>query len=514
MSTLSSLALLAAAVVAIASPLSTSPDGSAARYQQPQYVAPLHHPGASAHRVINDSYIVMFKEGVQPGAFDAHFNFLQNARQLAPLNGDDGELTHVWDSHIKGYAGAFSPDVVDRIRRQPEVDYVEHDQVVHALETQKSAPWGLARISHRAKLSFSTFTRYEYDEHGGEGVNVYVIDTGVYIDHVEFEGRARWGKTIPKNDLDIDGNGHGTHCAGTIASRKYGVAKAATITAVKVLGTNGSGTMSDVVEGVVWAATDAVKAKAAAEAEVKATGKTKYKGSVANMSLGGGKSQALDDTVNRAVNAGLHFAVAAGNDNRDACDYSPASAKNAVTVGASTVSDERAYFSNHGKCVDVFAPGLNILSTWNSGPNSVNTISGTSMASPHTAGLLAYLLSIYPSTTFDPELGSLVPPAMVSSYISPSVTFAQSYAVAYEYLPAWIARVLPEPSLLGSEVDVAPIPSPLTTEQLKKALIALASPDVLTGQALPIGTPNLVIFNNATDSNGKSWFVNELLPTL
>lgn len=346
-------------------------------------------------------------------------------------------------------------------------------------------------------------------------MNVYVVDTGIYINHTEFEGRARWGKTIPKNDLDIDGNGHGTHCAGTIASGKYGVAKAATVTAVKVLGTNGSGTMSDVVAGVVWAATDAVKAKAAAEAEVKATGKTKYKGSVANMSLGGGKSQALDDTVNKAVKAGLHFAVAAGNDNRDACDYSPASAELAVTVGASTVTDERAYFSNHGKCVDVFAPGLNILSTWNSGPYSVNTISGTSMASPHTAGLLAYLLSIYPSATFDPALGDLsVPPFNSASPSTPSL-LVQSYTRAYTYLPGWLTRVLPEPTLLGGgDEQVAPIPATLTPEQLKKALIALATPDVLTGEKLPLGTPNLVIFNNATDESGRSWIVDDLFPRL
>ena len=151
---------------------------------------------------------------------------------------------------------------------------------------------------------------------GGEGVNVYVIDTGINIDHVEFEGRASWGKTIPRNDVDEDGNGHGTHCAGTIASRAYGVAKAATVTAVKVLGSNGSGSMSDVVAGVLYAVQDAMEKAVQAAAEFKATGKTKYKGSVANMSLGGGKSRALDDAVNRAVDGGLHFAVAAGNDNR------------------------------------------------------------------------------------------------------------------------------------------------------------------------------------------------------
>lgn len=138
---------------------------------------------------------------------------------------------------------------------------------------------------------------------------------------------------------------------------QYGIAKAANIIAVKVLGSNGSGSMSDVVGGVAWAATDAQRVRAAAEAEFKASGKTKYKGSVSNMSLGGGKSRALDDAVNKAVKTGMHFAVAAGNDNKDACEYSPAGAELAVTVGASTLSDERAYFSNFGKCVDVFAPG-------------------------------------------------------------------------------------------------------------------------------------------------------------
>lgn len=337
---------------------------------------------------------------------------------------------------------------------------------------------------------------------------VYVIDTGVYIDHEEFEGRARWGKTIPKNDLDIDGNGHGTHCAGTIGSRRYGVAKSANITAVKVLGTNGSGTMGDVIAGVDWAAGDAKRLAKEAAAELKATGKTKHKGSVANMSLGGSKSPGLDDIVNRAVKSGLHFAVAAGNDNRDACDYSPAAAELAVTVGASTLTDERAYFSNYGKCVDVFAPGLNILSTWNSGPNAVNTISGTSMASPHTAGLLAYLLSIYPHATFDPLVADdILPPVLDTSAKHVESVFASAYAAAYEVLPGFLTRVLPSPEIFeSSEEIVAPIPPvTMTPALLKKALIALASSDKLVGQQLPTGTPNLLIFNNATDASGRSW---------
>lgn len=167
-------------------------------------------------------------------------------------------------------------------------------------------------MSHRDKLTLGTFSVYEYDAAGGEGVDVYVIDTGINIKHVEFEGRASWGTTVPENDVDEDGNGHGTHCAGTIASAKYGVAKAAKVIAVKVLGSNGSGSMSDVVAGVSYAASEAIAKAKAAEAEKQATGKTSHKGSVANMSLGGGKSPALDRAVNNAVDAGLHFAVAAG----------------------------------------------------------------------------------------------------------------------------------------------------------------------------------------------------------
>jgi cerevisin len=245
-------------------------------------------------------------------------------------------------------------------------------------------------------LGWGTFNKYLYAAEGGEGVDVYVIDTGTNTEHVDFEGRAHWGKTIPLNDADEDGNGHGTHCSGTVGGKKYGVAKKANIYAVKVLKSNGSGTMSDVVKGVEFAAESHIKKVKAVKTD-KALAK-KFKGSTANMSLGGGKSPALDAAVNGAVDAGIHFAVAAGNDNADSCSYSPAAAEKAVTVGASTLSDERAYFSNFGKCNDIFAPGLNIQSTWIGSKYAINTISGTSMASPHIAGLLAYYLSLQPST--------------------------------------------------------------------------------------------------------------------
>ncbi|KAH7925314.1 hypothetical protein BV22DRAFT_1034208 [Leucogyrophana mollusca] len=483
-----SLVAASLASLGLATPLSTSPYNT---HNRPHFsVAPLmasEHP----HGTINNSYIVKLRDDMPESVMQNHFNFLQMAHASDSFLGgsEAGGLRHVYDGHLKGYSGEFTEGVLEQIRRMPEVDFIEKDQVVRIQDIQKGAPWGLARISHRPKLTFSTFTKYEFDGEGGEGVDVYVIDTGINTAHVEFEGRASWGKTIPE-DVDEDGNGHGSHCAGTIASRKYGVAKKANVIAVKVLGSNGSGSMSDVLSGVTWAAAAAAKKAAAAVAEFAATGRTKHKGSVANMSLGGGKSNALDIAVDRAVDNGLHFAVAAGNDNKDACNYSPAASQKAVTVGASTLGDERAYFSNFGSCVDIFAPGLNILSTYTGGPNAIATLSGTSMASPHTAGVLAYLLSIYPSATFDPVLKSEMPISQKTER-----AYAAYYELAHAALPSWIAQYLPAPQLF------APIPSgpsTITPLQLKQALVALASKDVLA--QLPPKTVNLLIYNNATSA--------------
>jgi cerevisin len=165
---------------------------------------------------------------------------------------------------------------------------------VYASELQRNAPWGLSRISRRESTTLRNFNKYEYDpETAGEGIKVYVIDTGINVKHVDFEGRAIWGKTVPKNDEDADGNGHGSHCAGTIAGKKYGVAKKALPVAVKVLASNGSGSMSDVVKGVDWATSQFLKDKE----DARKAGKP-FKGSAANMSLGGGKSPSLDNFVN------------------------------------------------------------------------------------------------------------------------------------------------------------------------------------------------------------------------
>ncbi|KAH8556393.1 serine protease 1 [Umbelopsis sp. PMI_123] len=357
-------------------------------------LAPLYI--ADDAEALADSYIVVLKDHVDSE------NAMQHCHWVRALHNENNFMSNLLDSNaahgikhafdlpkLKGYSGKFSKETLEKIRQSDDVAYIERDTVVYASELERNAPWGLARVSHREPLNLRTFSKYNYEPEGGDGVKVFVIDTGINVKHVDFGGRAEWGATIPDGDADEDGNGHGSHCAGTIAGKRYGVAKKAKPVAVKVLRSNGSGSMSDVVKGVEWATEQHLIDQDAAQKANK-----KYKGAVANMSLGGGKSRALDDAVDGAVEEGIVFAVAAGNDNRDACNYSPAASPLAITVGASTITDERAYFSNFGKCVDVFAPGLDITSIWIGSDHATNKISGTSMASPHVAGLAAYFLSL------------------------------------------------------------------------------------------------------------------------
>ncbi|PVU98660.1 hypothetical protein BB559_001367 [Furculomyces boomerangus] len=340
---------------------------------------------------IPDNYIVVFKKHVQPGleSFRNHFNTLNSFISASGASQEKNKINHIYEHGIVGYAGQFEPELIEGIRNSDDVEYVERDQIVYASDTQSGATWGLARISHREPMSLANYNKYLYDPKAGTGVTVYIVDTGINIQHVDFEGRAVWGKTIPSGDTNTDGNGHGTHVAGTVGSKTYGVAKKAKLVAVKVLRSNGSGTMSDVVSGVSYTVSDHVQRtndaiRTGSPAPI----------SVANMSLGGGNSQALTSAVTSAVASGITYVVAAGNDNRDACSYSPANTPNAITVGSTDFNDARSYFSNYGKCVDVFAPGRNILSTWIGSNTATNTISGTSMASPHVAGLAAYYLSL------------------------------------------------------------------------------------------------------------------------
>ncbi|KAF2800149.1 serine protease [Melanomma pulvis-pyrius CBS 109.77] len=277
---------------------------------------------------------------------------------------------------FNGFSGSISPSTISKLQALDAVEYIHQDAQVHSQEwqTEAGAPWGLARISNVDKGT----STYIFDSSAGEGTCSYVIDTGIEVSHPEFEGRAEWLENFTGDGQDTDGYGHGTHVAGTIGSKTYGVAKKTKLYAVKVLDSSGSGTYAGVIAGINYAANDQQTRDCP-------------KGSVANMSLGGGKSQPVNDAVAAGVAAGLFFGIAAGNSNDDAQFYSPASEPSACTVGATDSQDVRASFSNYGAIVDVFAPGVQVLSTWIGG--TTNTISGTSMATPHVVGLAAYLLA-------------------------------------------------------------------------------------------------------------------------
>ncbi|MGW2227724.1 S8 family peptidase [Streptomyces formicae] len=299
-----------------------------------------------------------------------------------------GSVHKTYKSALNGYAATgLSATEAKRLAADPAVASVEQDRVLHATATQSNAPWGLDRID-QAKLPLSG--TYTYPDSAGGGVTAYVIDTGVRITHTEISGRAVNGyDAVDGDNTAQDGNGHGTHVATTIAGKTYGVAKKAKIVAVRVLDNNGSGTTAGVVAGIDWVTNNHAAGAPA----------------VANMSLGGGASTTLDNAVKKSIADGVTYAVAAGNENTNAGNSSPARVPAAITVGATSNTDARASFSNYGSILDIFAPGVNIKAGWNTGDTATNTISGTSMATPHVAGAAAVYLAGHTSAT----------PAQVSS---------------------------------------------------------------------------------------------------
>ncbi|EPE35932.1 Subtilisin-like protein [Glarea lozoyensis ATCC 20868] len=410
-----------------------------------------------------NSYIVIFKPHVSSNNRKIYGRWIEN--QISKDESwNDGEqsstqfplesrprafgLKHAYDinGQLFGYSGQFNDILLKKIQQHPDIAWVERDSEVQIQardETvvQNDAPWGLARISRRERLHGKHGNPYLYSEEAGEGVNVYIVDTGIDINHADFESRAFIGTTIIAGEVDEDEHGHGTHCSGVFIGKKFGVAKRAEICSVKAISSNGRGKQSDMIKALEWIINTNKK-----NFENQRTRSTKvFRGSVVDISIGGPKSIALNMAIDAAIAAGIHVSVAAGNDNGDACQHSPSSSNLAITVGASTILDERAWFSNHGRCTDIFAPGFDIPGPWIGQNNSSRSTSGTSTASPHVAGLLAYFLSLQP---------------------------AQSSAYTV---------------------------TPLTPQKMKKLLIAISTKAKLAN--VPSGTPNFLIWNGEGSSN-------------
>jgi subtilisin family serine protease len=322
---------------------------------------------------VADSYIVVFEDRLSEDEVDAAADDLVYKHR--------GRKEHVYKNALKGFSANLSEKEALALAADPRVAYVEENQEVSITASQTGATWGLDRIDQRDLPLNQT---YNYNA-TGSGVKAYIIDTGILTSHTQFGGRAINGYDAVDGSLPAaDCNGHGTHVAGTVGGSTYGVAKSVTLVAVRVLDCAGSGTDAGVIAGIDWVTADHAAGAPA----------------VANMSLGGGASTSLDDAVRRSIADGVTYALASGNDNSDACLGSPSRVAEGITVNSSTSSDSRSSFSNWGTCTDIFAPGSSITSAWYTSTTATNTISGTSMATPHVAGAAALYLST--NTTASP----------------------------------------------------------------------------------------------------------------
>ncbi|EJD40234.1 peptidase 1 [Auricularia subglabra TFB-10046 SS5] len=345
----------------------------------------LHTVQTFAGPVKANSYVVTLKDGVDKDAL------------LADVPKVAAAVTHKdWDSRVlNGFAGVFNTEQLNTLRASDAVASISQDGIYTVQGEQTDAPWGLGRISSQTKISGSTGAlnyTYLYDDAGlGSGVDIYIVDTGVNINHEDFGGRASWGfsaGSLPS----VDDHGHGTHVAGIAAGTRFGVAKGANIVAVKVLSASGGGTLADVISGFNYVLTAA-----------QASGRP----SLASASLGGAANAAIDASVQALIDNGIHVVVAAGNSYGKAGNYSPARVPGAITVGAVDINDAKADFSNSGPLVDIHAPGVAITSAFIGSNTATHVYSGTSQATPHVSGLVAVYISLNGNTTPDDLIANL-----------------------------------------------------------------------------------------------------------
>ncbi|GAA3930392.1 S8 family serine peptidase [Actinoplanes auranticolor] len=386
---------------------------------------------AAAADAIAGSYIVVLK----PGSAAAS-RVTSASQSLAKRYG--GKVRANYLSAVRGFQATMTATAARRLAANPAVDYVEQDATVRMADTQSTPVWGLDRIDQPALPLSKTYTH-----RSAAGVTAYVLDTGIRTSHAEFGGRAGHGwDFIDKDATAQDCNGHGTHVAGTVGGHAYGVAKDVKLVGVRVLDCTGSGSYSAIIAGVDWVTTHAVKP------------------AVANMSIGGTLSSALNAAVTKSIASGVTYTVAAGNENKNACGYSPAATPNAITVGATESTDARASFSNFGSCLDIFAPGARITSAGYTSDTGTQTMSGTSMAAPHVAGAAALVLGADPAATPAQVLTLLTTKASVDKVTSPGTGSVNKLLNT-----AWLNTVTgtPAPAPTTAPTTPAPTTAPTTT---------------------------------------------------